>query len=382
MSVPHLGRLGQLYIRPETAYGAGDTFVATDAVRHLDVDLTFNALGRKDAPDRQRTPGLRRRYTTRTSGSFDLKKALMWPSGTIGTVPDLNNLLLNGIGSKRTPALSTTVASGPTTTSATLTAVTGLAIGDPILHGASKLVRVVTNIVGSVVTWAPALPVAPTNGDTVKTGVGYQPVTNPANSLVIGHYIATQAQTFIREMRGAVVDKLAFTFDSNSEPFLQASGPLQTQLRDGAAQSQPGSFTSVGTAIPSGITGGLYVGATAYPMQKCIVNVNNNMTLRNIDFGTSKASGFYRRGMRQITVQVDAYVEDPSAIYANAETAANVSILMQCGLTEGQIWAVYLPLTQWEIPSTPDQDTELVWSFKGVALESSAGNDDILVAQM
>lgn len=386
-TVPFLGRLGQLYVMEEPTYGEVVALDAAKAVRHLDLDLAWNPNGLRDAPDRLQTPDQERRIVGRADASFDVKKMALWPSGTIGTLPEANLFLKHGIGAVKAGALSTTItnATSPSTTQFTLDDVTGLAVGDPVLVKSSgaggNQVRWVTDIATDLVSVAPALAEAPSTDDVVKACVGYTPVTNPSKSLVLAHYLSQNAgsspQALAREMRGCVVDKLAFTFDSNEEPMLEVSGPAQQQIRPG--QSQPGAFTTVGTAIPSGIIGGLRVGAAAYAFQKAGVTLTNAMKVRNIDYGTRVGQSFYRAGKRAVELSIDAYVEDPAVIYAAAEAATRTPIVLQTGTTEGQIWAIYMPACEFDVPSTPDDDTELMWSFKGRAL-GTAGNDEIFVA--
>lgn len=380
-----IGRLGQPYLKVEAGgYAVAPTFAATDAFRHLELDLTTNKLARTNAPDRVTTPDLRRRITNRTVGSWAIKKALMWPSGTPGTLPELTVAYENGLGAKHGPTpLSTTVSASPspTTTVFSVAAVTGLAVNDPIqVQTPTGLEIVFVQAIATLaLTVAPALSAAPATGATVKSGVGYSLATDLAKSFDIGHYITTSGTLFSREALGCVLDKLGFAFDANAEPVFTASGPCQDVNRP--AQAQPGAFTTTGSAIPSGILGALKVNGVAYPMMKAAFNITNGMKLRNAEMGTNKAIGFYRAGRRVIEVQIDVYVEDPAPIYANAETATALSVSLQCGTVNGQIWGVYCPKVEFEMPTTPDGENELMWSFKGTAL-GTAGNDELFLGQV
>lgn len=387
MSLPFIGRLRQAYAAEEVTYGTAVVLASANAFRQLDIDLMSNPKDRKPAPDKLLTPDLQRQITHREQASFDIKKALMWPSGVVNTAPELDVFLKHGFGTKKAGTLSavTTNETVASTTQFTLDTVTGLAVNDGVLinvTGVGPVVRFVTAIATRLVTVAPALPSAPTTGDTVKAGTTYKPATNPASSLVIADYLqlAVGPQAFSRELRGCTVDKIGIAFDANDEPTIQISGPAKTQLRS-TAQAQPGAFTTVGSAMPSGILGGMRIGAAAYAFLKANVSLTNEMTVRNAEFGTASASAFYRRGRRSVEIGIDAYVEDPSVLYAPAEAASTVAVLIQCGTTEGQIWAFYSPAVEFGLPSTPDGENELVWSFKGLALGSGAGNNEIYLAQ-
>jgi hypothetical protein len=497
VNTPFIGRLGQAYAKVEATYAADVVLAATDAFRHLDLGLVYSPRNRKNASDRLMTPDLRRRITQRATASFDVRQALMWPSGTLNTPPELDLFLTHGLGARTNVTLATTFApkppvaaldavaglvtsgthswkvtfsdaigetkpsaksnvlttveadhgkatltipKGPTgtikrtiyrtiagdtgpwkkvadvsdnttvtyqdniadgafgvdapaaDTSMLLTTTGGfvadagtLAVGDAVLitRNSVKYPRFVTAVSTTNLTWAPALPTAVMASEALKGGVTYKPATNPASSITIAHYLAMDAgggaQTFTRELKGCVVDKLTMDFDANEEPTISLSGPARNQVRP--AQATPGAFTTIGTAIPSGISGELLVSGTAYPFLKAQIGLINEMVLRNAEYGTSQANGFYRRGRRVVDISIDAYVEDPAPLYAFGESTVTVPILLQTGMTEGQIWAVYCPLVEFELPTTPDNLEELQWSFKGIALGNN-GNDEVYLAAL
>jgi hypothetical protein len=392
-TVPFIGRLEQVYVKTEgqSTYGVSPTLASTDAVRHLDLDLTYNALARTNAMDKLSTPDQQRRISHRTAAGFDFKQIAMWPSGVLGTIPETDVLLTNGFGAKQaiTP-LSTTVTAGttPSTTQMTLAAVTGLVANRSwVLINIASLgtnhPRLVTAIATNLITVSPALPTAPATSDTVKSGVDYYPATNPASAFTVASYIpqlaGSSSALYSREINGCVVDKMGFMFDGNNDAMMSFSGPGKTQTKP--AQTQPGAFTVPATVPPPGILGNLRVGASAYPMLKAKIEVVNNMVVRNAEYGVSTASSFYRKGRRTVTVQIDAYVEDPTAIYDNAVTAAGLSVLIQAGTTAGSLWALLLPKVEFDVPNTPDGENELIWSFKGTALGVN-GNDEIYLGQL
>lgn len=377
-----IGRLGQAWGKVQANYTTAPTLASTDAFRHLELDLGINIRNRTNAPDRLTTPDLRRRVSHKTTASWDLKSALMWPSGTLGTAPEHDIFLTNGLGSKAVGTASTTVAASPTPTTSTFTvaSATGLAVGKLIavnVTGIGIEVRMISALATAAVTLSQALSAAPTTGDTVKTSVQYTPASNLPASLCLAHYMTTNGTLLSRQINGCVVDKLGFMFDANDEPKFTAGGPARDQTRP--AQTQPGAFTTVGTAMPTGMTGDLRISDASYPFLKGNVNVTNGMKLRNAEYGSSKATGYYRAGRRVVEVSFDSYVEDPSVVYALGESTATAPILFQTGNVEGQIVVIYMPKVEFEIPSTPDGENELVWSFKGVALGVS-GNDEIQVA--
>jgi len=374
MSIPvyQIGRLGKVYVKDSTSYYAvAPTFAASDAFRHIDI-ATQHDWKRRPSLEKRGTPGLRDRFSSHIEAMFDVKKAYLSPSGTIKTPPEARVFLRNSFGTERVGTLSTTcTGGGETTTSATLASVTGLAIGDAILiestaAPAGSYPRIVTNIVGSVVTWAPALPAAPNDTDPVKTGVTYQFANATPKDFDLGWYLPNLSF----ELAGCVADKIGFTFDGNSEVEFSCSGPAQARARP--AQTIPGAFTTVGTPL-TGIVGSFLFNGTVYEMDKCAINVNNANKVMNTWFGTDRAQGFYRDGRRSVEVTIDAFMSDDSSLLAAGEAFSDNAALVYAGNAEGRIVGIYLPRLELDNPATADADGALKWAFKGVAKELSAG---------
>src|SRR3954447_5119359 len=163
-----IGRVGSVYAAKETSFGTAPTFAATDAIRHLMMKLGYSPRNRVNSPERLAHPSQVTRFTRRTTGDWSIN-GIFYPSGTLATLPDQTDFYECGLGAVQNPSpLSTTVASGPTTTGATLAAGTGLAVGQAVLINVTtgspatgRVVRFLTSVAGAVVTWAPALPQAP-----------------------------------------------------------------------------------------------------------------------------------------------------------------------------------------------------------------------------
>jgi Phage tail tube protein len=385
MPVYQLGRVGQVYVAAEAAYGTAPGFAATDAIRHLAVNLGYNPRNRVDAPTRHTHPDLVYRRTRRATGTWSLRGEF-FPSGTINTVPDHDEILEHGLGAKTNITLATTVASGPTTTGATVVSAAGLAVGQPVLlsiasgPSAGKYVRWLTSVAGAVLTWAPALPAAQIVGDAVKGALGYKLGVDvagvpPNKALNIGHYLTSLSY----QGYGAPVEQFKIQFDANNEVMWEASGPMQRRARP-AATALPGSFTTVGTTPPSGLTGGMVIGGTAEDYIKAEFTLTNGFDLDNFAGGTSQARAFFRRGKRRVEVNLGTMVSDDTTLITAAENTTDQTVLVQSGDTEGSIIAVYCPLVEFEVPENPDDDETQDWSYSGVAKATVAGNDSFYVA--
>lgn len=375
-----VGRKGRVFLKKESTYGDSTvTFAATDALRHITLGMQFDPFNRVTSPEKKLSPGPANRFDRRASATWSLE-ALLRPSGTLNTVPEADEVLEAAFGSKTNVTLATTVAATPTptTTTATVTSATGLAKGDAILitRNGVRYVRVLTNVTGTALTWAPALPTAPAAGESVKGCITYKLSTNLAISLAVAHYL----DTFKRLLLGAAADQLSLRFNANEEPRFTVSGPAKEQLTGSGVPSQPASFTTVGGNPPSGLVGELVIGstATAYLFKNLEVQITNGLRLRNVEYGSSKASEVYRAGRREITLSLEAFAETEATLYDLAEAGTNTVLLKQTGRTEGNIVALYAPKVEVKVPETSDDDEEVNWRFTGVCLESADGENDEL----
>jgi hypothetical protein len=375
-----IGRLGQLLISEEATYGTAPALLATMAMRHLDFTSQYNPFNRANSPDKKQTPGVMNRYDRRVTAGFNLASAFLRPSGTIAIAPECNLLLKHGLGTVRLGTGVTTFASALSTTGGTVQAAQGATfqVGEfvniNIAAGgnAGNYMRVITAIATDAITWAPALPSAPAVADTIKAGVTYSLASNLANSLSFSRYLPDLSWQTV----GCVVDSLKFMFNNNEEAKFSATGPGQTQTRP--APGIPG-FTTVGGNPPSGLTGGLMIGGTAYKFLGLEVDQKNAMAVQNEDFGSKLANGYYRSGRRDITFSLKARVTDVVTAYSQAEAGTDFVLFAQCGSALGNQVAIYSPRAELaDVPDTPDSDGALEWSFKGVFKETvgGAGNDE------
>jgi hypothetical protein len=400
----NIGRKGRLYVVKEAGAGGGNgagygqkqdasngantLSAAANAVRHTDFKFSFNPFNRANSTEKKTSPGQAVVFDRRATANLDSIGGLIRPSGVLNTLPEADKIFEAAFGSKSNVTLSTTINdAAATTTSATLTSVVGLVIGTSALLfvvAGKKYVRFVTNVVGSVVTWAPALPAAPANVSAVKSGIVYKLTTDLAISLAALHVLPG----FRRECRGIGIDKFTVTLDNNAEPMFSASGPAQTELNDANAVADPGTFTVVGSQNPpSGIVGDVLIGGTSYLSKKASVDLSNGLRVRNEEFGanaeTGLASEVFRDGRRSVGVSLDAFVETAATVHDFAIAGTQKSFFAQNGRTEGNIVALYCPIVNWNVPDTDAPDSASNWSFKGTALESSDGaNDEFYLALM
>jgi hypothetical protein len=378
----NIGRKGKVFLKKEAAFGTEEVLAATNFLRHLSVNFSFDPFQRVVSAERKTSPGAVNLFDRRQVAGLSSLQALLRPSGVLNTVPEVDPILECAFGTKRNVVLSTTIAAAGlgTTVADTLTSAAGLAVGDALVFTRSgvKYVRFLTtvNTGTGVITWAPALPTPMADGETVKSAITYKLSTDLALSLTVAHYLSG----FKRELTGAAIDSLKLDFDGTEEARLDASGPAKEQ-RTGTAQAEPASATQVGGNPPTGMVGELYIGNTAYLHRKLGVDLKNGLAMRNVEAGSNVASEVYRANRRETMVSLEAFAETEATLYDLCEAGTYASLFRQNGRTEGNIVAVYCPIVNWQVPETTNEEDATNWNFTGRALESTDGaNDELILA--
>ncbi|MDP8225617.1 MAG: hypothetical protein P9L99_19820 [Candidatus Lernaella stagnicola] len=218
----------------ESAFGTAAELAATDAFRFTDLTITPNEerLGRNDV-----RPGSRSKEASITGkrsveGAFTIDDA---PSGTVGTVVDIDPLYLTAYG-KATNAGTYTVqaAPAPSTTGCTVNDSTGLSIGDLVSvpcadeNGVSVAIAVcISNIATNALTWAPALPNTPAAAATIRSGIQYSlSAANTASATVYKYYGIDSANyhaDLVECAAGVVVGKWEYDIDPGGLAVVAAS---------------------------------------------------------------------------------------------------------------------------------------------------------------
>ena len=104
-----IGRKGKLFAAIETGgYGVSEVLAAADAIRHIDLGMTWDPYARVTSPEKKQTPGPVHRFDRRSAASFALRSALIRPSGTLNTLPELDPILKAGFGTVTNVTLATT----------------------------------------------------------------------------------------------------------------------------------------------------------------------------------------------------------------------------------------------------------------------------------
>lgn len=368
----------QAYAKVESSYGTLATPASTDAIRHL--TLTIAAKNNREVnPTKRGTPDYTSSLPRRKTATWSLGTALWEPSGTLGTPGYFGAMLKAAFGGSTTPALDTTVAVSPsaTSTGCTLTSATGLAVGDlgVFTVGSAKEITRVKSIASAAITYD-ALSAAPATPGGFLSGVNYKLASNLSESLSI--FLFHTGGSFKQAISGAMVNRIRVMFDGTKEVQIEMSGFGKAVVRTGF--SAPANHTTVGDPA-SGMVGTFYVDGTATLIQTAAFTIENNVGPRNTELGTATASGFFRENRRRVNVEVGVYLEDDTII-STAEAIGQDVLRLLVGDTEGAMVAAVAPKVEWEIPDIPSSDGPKTISVSGVCYAESAGNSEVVLAEI
>lgn len=374
------GALEAAYVKSEGgSYGTLQTPISTDAIRHLQLGLMGPKHNREVSPQKRGTPDFAQSLPRRKTSGFNLESAFWEPSGALGTQSYLGPMLKAAFGAQTTPNLATTVASGASTTGATLTSGVGLAVGDCMVFttnaGTAREITRLKTVAGAVVTFD-ALSASPDIPGAAVSGVNYKFTSLLTESLSI--FLYHTGGGFKQAVSGAIVNQVNFTFDGSTEVRISMSGPAKTLVRTGPAQ--PGAHTTVGSPA-SGLVGNHYLDGAAFLITQAQVSMNNNEDLRNRELGTDSATGHMRGAARRTTnVQESFYMEDTSII-ATAEVVGQDVVRLIVGNTNGSMVGIVMPKVEWEVPDIPTEEGPKIVSASGVGY-ATGGNDGLFAAEV
>lgn len=382
------GALEQAYAVTESSYGTLTSPASTDAIRHLEFNVT-DKLNRERSPQKRGTPDHAISLARRRTAAWSLGNGFWEPSGTLGLAGYFAPLLKAGFGTQTSPALNTTingVTNTPTITGSNLAvSVTNgvqLAVGD-IIAVTRGTAREVTRIktITSASTPTPVthdtLSSTPLAGDVVTSGVNYKFATNLTSS--VSMFLFHTGGGFKQCCQGSIVDKIEIMFDGTKEATIKMSGWGSKIVRTGF--NQPGAHTTVGSAV-AGMVGTFYLDAGAFLINQLTVTMTNSEESRNNELGTAVATGHFRGGARRtIDGSCSFYLEDTTVI-TNAEAVTRNVIRAAVGNTNGAMLGLVLPAMEWEIPEVPTTDGPKILTASGTGYASNTGNDGLFAAEL
>jgi hypothetical protein len=265
----------------------------------------------------------------------------------------------------------------------------GLSAGQAVKY--SGEIRFVNGIVNSqsVVLNAPFsnLPAA---GTIFGATITYRPA-NGLSSASIYDYWSPDTSVH-RLLSGAAVNKMRIKVNGDFHEF-QFSGQAadlvdstsfasgQAGLLGFPAEPAIGGFDY---SIIPGHLGQVWLGTTPgrfYTLTDAEFNLNNNLDLRNHEFGSPLARAI-APGTRDVSMSFSLYQTDDAAtktLYQAARQRSPISVMIQLGQDDGQLFAINMNSVIPEVPAYDDSENRLQWKFDSSRAQGTI-DDEVTIA--
>jgi len=188
------------------------------------------------------------------------------------------------------------------------------------------------------------------------------------------------------------MDKLQIKVNGDFQEF-DFSGPSQDLLDSSSFTSGQGGLsgfpaepaqTGFDYTIVPGHLGQVWMGATPaqfFTLTQAELTLENNIALRLHEFG----SDFPRcitAGVRKITLNFNIFESADSqtaGLYQAARQRSPISVMIQLGEQQQQLFGAYMPAMTPEVPEYDDSETRLQWKFQNGRAQGSV-DDEFYIA--
>jgi hypothetical protein len=378
----------RFYVALEQSYGAAATITASNRIPA--VKLTT----------RQQTAKVRRADKTgsrtfagypnglRIQTSFGLKTYMAnWADPT--SLPPHGALFQACLGGSAAQSAGGTVASASGSSTLAFTAAHGLAPGAGVTSGGE--LRFVTVVVdaNTVQLNAPFSATPNANSQTGPTTT-YQTAENLSSLTLFDYWSPLTAVQ--RVLAGVAVDTLSIKVNGDFHEF-DFSGQAQDLVNTASFQSgqfglsnfpaEP-SVAPINYSIIPGNLGQVWLGSSPtrfLTLTDATITFANNLELRASEFGAILPSTI-APGQRTVAINFSIYQMDDAgtaALYQAARQRSPISVMMQLGQQQGELFGIYMQSVMPEVPAFDDSDKRQQWQFQSCRAQGSV-NDEIYVA--
>jgi hypothetical protein len=378
----------RFYVALEQSYGAAAAISASNRIPA--VKLTTKQQNQK--VQRADKTGSRT-FAGNPSGlriqtSFGLKTYMAnWTDST--ALPPHGPLFQACLGGTPAQSAGGTIASTSGSSTLAFTAPHGLAPGAAATSGGE--IRFVTVVVDAYTIQlnAPFSVTPSTNSQTGPTAM-YQTAEDLSSLTLYDYWSPTTAVQ--RVLGGMAVDTLSIKINGDFHEF-DFSGQAQdlvdtTSFESGefGLSTYPAEPTvaPINYSIIPGNLGQVWLGSSPtrfYTLTNAEVTFSNNVDLRASEYGAI-LPGAIAPGQRTVSINFSLYEMDDTgtaALYQAARQRSPISVMMQLGQQQGELFGVYMQSVVPEVPAFDDSDTRLQWQFQSCRAQGSV-NDEIFVA--
>jgi hypothetical protein len=378
----------RVYVKLESAYGQVPAITAANRIPLLKLGAKQVPVvtGRKDKTGSRTFVGLPN--TIRRTTSFTLSTLMTeWVDQT--AAPTEGPLFQAALGAAPVLYTGGTVASVTGQTEIEFTAAHGLAPGQALTSGTDM--RFVAAVANSTTVFINApFTITPTTGAAIGATITYNLAEDLPSLSIFDYWDPSGAVQ--RILNGAAMDKLTIKVNGDFQEF-DFSGPSQDLLDSASFASGQGGLTEYPaepsqtgfdyTIIP-GHLGQVWMGATPsefFTLTEAELTLENNIALRLHEFG----SDFPRcitAGARKVTLDFSIFQSvdaQTAGLYQAARQRSPISVMLQLGEQQQQLFGAYMPAMVPEAPQFDDSETRLQWKFQNDQAQGSV-DDEFYIA--
>ena len=324
----------------------------------------------------------------RIQTSFGLKTYMAnWGDPT--SVPPHGALFQACLGGSAAQSAGGMVASASGSSTVAFTAPHGLAAGAAVTSGGE--IRFVTVVVDAdTVQLNAPFSVTPTTSSQTGPTTTYQTGESLSSLTLFDYWSPSTAVQ--RVLAGVAVDTLSIKVNGDFHEF-DFSGQAQDLVNTASFQSGQFGLSSfpvepsvapINYSIIPGNLGQVWLGSSPtrfLTLTNASVTFANNLDLRANEFGAILPSTI-APGQRAVSMNFSIYQTDDAAtavLYQAARQRSPISVMMQLGQQQGELFGIYMQSVVPEVPAFDDSDKRQQWQFQSCRAQGSV-NDEIYVA--
>ena len=232
--------------------------------------------------------------------------------------------------------------------------------------------------------------VPPANTTQAGPTITYQPALD-LNSVSIFDFWSP-GNSVQRIFSGAAVNRMRVSVNGDFHEF-EFSGPASDVLDSSsfeAGEAALGSFpaepalSGLEYPIVPGHLGQIWIGSAPnqfLAVTKAELTFDNGLDLRAREFGATLPRAI-SPGLRSVTLDFSLYQEDQAAtraLYQAARQRSPVSVMIQLGQQQRQLFGIYLRAVILEVPEFDDTEKRQQWQFQNCRAQGDV-NDEVFLA--
>src|SRR3984885_9943575 len=309
----------------------------------------------------------------RIQTSFGLKTYMAnWADP--GVLPPYDPLFQACLGGSAVQWTGGTVASTSGSSTVVFAAPHGLSPGGAVTSGGE--IRFVTVVVNANTIQLNA-PFSMTPNVDAQTGptTMYQTAENLSSLTLFDYWSPSTAVQ--RVLAGMAVDALSikvngdfheFDFSGQAQNLVDTASFQSGQFGLSAFPAEP-SVAPINYSIIPGNLGQVWLGSAPSrfrTLTNASITFSNNLELRASEYGAILPSTI-APGQRTVSINFSLYELDDTgtaALYQAARQRSPISVMMQLGQQQGEIFGIYMQSVVPEVPAFDDSDKRLQWQFQ------------------